>query len=148
MRLKIWPDTPAEYILELGFDKADVNTALNFTSGLWFMTNSPGAGHDTLQGGAKGSPSVSHICAGRAGPVLVTLEQPLLRKMPPDFSCWIKYTVYNMWVTEEIKLSLNESTTWPTFFEYPYNFDLRSYVNRIEHPQVDTPFDGFLSLGP
>ncbi len=148
VRLKIWPGTPAEYLLELGFDKADVNTAMHTASGLWFMTNSPGAGHNTLQGGAKGSPSVSFICSGRAGPVLVTLEQPLLRKMPPDFFSWTTYRVTDASVGKELKLSLNTNATWPTFFEYSYSFERGVYGNRVDYPQIDTPFDGFLSLGP
>lgn len=148
VRLKIWPGTPIEYLLELGFDKADVNAAIHSASGLWFMTNSPGAGHNTIQGGTKGSPSVSYICSGRAGPVLVTLEQPLLRKMPPDFFCWTRYRVTDTSVGKEHELSLNSNTTWPTFFEYRYDFDERKYKDPITHGQVDTPFDGFLSLGP
>ena len=149
VRLKIWPGTPAEYLLELGFDKADVNTAMHTASGLWFMTNSPGAGHNTLQGGAKGSPSVSFICSGRAGPVLVTLEQPLLRKMPPDFFSWTTYRVTDASVAKELKLSLNTNATWPTFFSYAYDFVERKYIFQPpEHNQIDTPFDGFLSLGP
>jgi len=148
-RVKIWSGTPAEFVLELGFDKADVNNAIHWASGIWFMTNAPGAGHKTTQGGVKGGPSISHICAGRAGPVLVELEQPLLRKMPPDFSCWITFRVTGNSVSPELKLSLNDTTTWPTFFRYEYDFVERKYVFQPpEHVQIDTPFHGFLSLGP
>lgn len=148
LRVKIWPGTPLEYIEELGLDKDDLNPIIDFTAQA--LSNEDGAGHNTLSGGSKGSESINLICAGRAGTVLRTLEQPLLRRMPPDFSCWATFFVdpNSNYVDRRVKLSLNSTTTWPTFYDYQYDYDRRRYRGRSDHPQIENPFEGFLTLGP
>lgn len=148
LRVKIWPGTPLEYVEELGLEKDDLNPIIHFMArALW---NEEGAGHDTLSGGSKGSESINLICAGRAGTVLRSLEQPLLRRMPPDFFCWTTFFVEpnSNYVDRRVKLSLNSTTTWPTFFEYHYDFSDEKYHQRPPHAQIENPFEGFLNLGP
>ena len=146
LRLKIWPGLPIEYILELGLEKDDINAVIGFVSG--FLTNDPGGGHDTLYGGSKGLHSVRYMCAAHAGTTLRSLEQPLLRRIPHDFSCMIRYWVSGDTVTRELRPSLNASTRWPTFFEYHYDFEKLKYIYQAPaHAQIENPFDGFLVLG-
>lgn len=147
LRLRIYPGTPLEFIYLLDVPKALANPVIRFFSG--FLSNDEGAGHNTILGGQKGSPSIKQICAGRAGETLRDLEQPLLRKMPPDFSCWVIYRVAGNSVNREVKFSLDPVGTWPTFFEYHYDFSVQKYLFQPpKHAQMETPFSGFLSLGP
>ncbi|GDY21458.1 hypothetical protein LBMAG56_28050 [Verrucomicrobiota bacterium] len=147
LRLKIWPGLPfLEYTEELGFDKRDINVVIDFFSGL--LSNDAGGGHNTLFGGLKGLDSASYMCAAHAGTILRSLEQPLLRKPPPDFSCLIRYFMCGDSLLGEIKPSLNTTSTWPTFFEYHYDFDKNKYFFQAPaRAQIENPFDGFLTLG-
>jgi hypothetical protein len=145
LNLIVTPVTGAAYPLQLSLPAFLLNPVIGLASAS--LENESGAGHGTLYGGQKGAETVKLFCAGRAGETLRDLEQPLLRRMPPDFSCWAIFDIAGDWVTPRIKLSLEPVCTWPTFFDYSYDFGRKLYLDRAYHPQTENPFDGFLTLG-
>ena len=112
-----------------------------------YLSNDAGGGHNVIYGANKGSVAVKYMGSGRAGTVLRSLEQPLLRRMPPDFFCMIRYWVSGDTVVPELKTSQTASEIWPTFFEYRYDFQDQIYKRVQTYNQIDDPFEGFLQLG-
>lgn len=155
LRLIIYPSIPAlSFPVTITLDEGWVNPIITGMGTVF--ENDPGGGHDLMIGGAKGSLSIYNICAGRAGWLLRQVETPLLRRTPPDFSSWIIYRADGDAVTRRRRLSawtndvieLNTERTWPSGFEFHYDWDLQFYEKKKTHSQMSTPFDGFLTLGP
>lgn len=154
LRLIIYPGTAAAYPVTITLDEGWVNPIITGMGTIF--QNDPGGGHDRLIGGATGSDNVYNVTAGRAGWLLRQVEEPLLRRTPPDFFSWIIYHAKDNSVSRGRRLSawtnsvpeVNVTRTWPAAFEYHYEWGLQFYERKQSHSQMETPFLGFLLLGP
>lgn len=103
LSLIIYPGTSAAFPLTITLDEGWVNPFISGTGTIF--QNDPGGGHNQMIGGAKGSTNVYNIAAGRAGWLLRQVEEPLLRRTPPDFSSWVIYRAVDNSVTLRRRLS-------------------------------------------